>query len=102
MPIRTMFPGFYAHKNVNLGFSCVNYLCHHMKECNISGACGVMREKGNTKRILVVKHERKIPLGRPGLKLEDNIKMDFKVRAQEGIDLIIWLRTGASCGCCEQ
>jgi hypothetical protein len=37
-----------------------------------------MGEKSNAYRILVGKPEGKRPLGRPGCKWVDNIKMDFR------------------------
>jgi hypothetical protein len=37
-----------------------------------------MEERKRTDRVFVRNHEGKRPLGRPGRRWEDNIKMDFK------------------------
>ena len=37
-----------------------------------------MGEKGSSSNVLVVEPEGKRPLGRPGLRWENNIKMDLK------------------------
>jgi hypothetical protein len=47
-----------------------------------------MGEKRNAYRILVGKLEGKSPLGRPRLRWEDNIKMDLREIAWDGMDWI--------------
>jgi hypothetical protein len=47
------------------------------------GACNVHERD---KYVSVRKHEEKVPLGRPKHKWEDNIKMDLKELAYEGVD----------------
>jgi hypothetical protein len=47
-----------------------------------------MREKRNTFRILVGKHEGKRPLGRPRHRWVDNIKMDLGETGSGGMDWI--------------
>jgi hypothetical protein len=47
-----------------------------------------MGEKSNAYRILVVKPEGKRPLGRPGHRWEDNIKMDLREIGWGGVDWI--------------
>jgi hypothetical protein len=42
----------------------------------------------NAYEMLVGKHEGKIPLGIPGRRWEDNIKMDLRETGLEGVDLI--------------
>jgi hypothetical protein len=43
---------------------------------------------GEDKYVLVRKHEGKGPLGRPRHRWEDDIKMDLKALAYEGVDWI--------------
>jgi len=43
-------------------------------------------ERRGACRILVGKPERKRPLGRPGGRWEDNIKMDLKTTQRNGVD----------------
>jgi hypothetical protein len=50
-----------------------------------------MGEKRNVYRLLVGKPEGKRPLGRPGCRLVDNIKMDLVVN---GCGDVGWLRLG--------
>jgi hypothetical protein len=47
-----------------------------------------MRESGGVYRVLVGKPERNIPLGRPRLRWEYNIKMDLQEMGCEGMDWI--------------
>jgi hypothetical protein len=47
-----------------------------------------MGEKRNAYRILVVKPERKIPLGRPRCRREDNIRMDLRKIGSGGMEWI--------------
>jgi hypothetical protein len=56
-----------------------------------------MGEKRNTYRILVGKPEGKRPLGRPGRRWVDNIKIDLREREWDWIRLI-WLRIGTGGG----
>jgi hypothetical protein len=49
-------------------------------------------------RVLIGKHEGKRPLGRPSLRWEDNIKIDFREISLGTWTLLIWLRTGRSDG----
>jgi hypothetical protein len=50
----------------------------YIKEKDIGTACSMYGEKRNSYRSLVKKSERKIPLGRPKRKWEDNIKMGLR------------------------
>ena len=43
-------------------------------------------ERRGAYRILVGKPERKRPLGRPGGRWDDNIKMDLKAKQWDGVD----------------
>jgi hypothetical protein len=47
-----------------------------------AGHVARMEEKRNAYRILVGKPERKRPLGKPGHRCEDNIKMDLRDRLE--------------------
>ena len=49
-------------------------------------------------RVLVDKHKGKRPLGRPSLRWEDNIKIDFREISLGTWTLLIWLRIGRSDG----
>jgi hypothetical protein len=62
-----------------------------------AGHVARMGEKRNAYRILVGKPEGNRPLGRPGRKWEDNIKMDFR-EIGWGWTGLIWLRLGTSGG----
>jgi len=53
-----------------------------------AGHVAPMGEGIGAYRILVGKPERKRPLGRPGSKLEDNIKMDLQEVGCGGVDWI--------------
>jgi hypothetical protein len=44
--------------------------------------------KMNAYKVLVGKPEGKRPLGRPGRKLEDNIRMDVREIGRDGVDWI--------------
>jgi hypothetical protein len=50
--------------------------------------CSTNGERGNVYRILVRKPEGRRPLGRPRRRWVDNIKMDFREIAWDGIDWI--------------
>ena len=52
----------------------------------------------DTYRFLIGKHEGKRPLGRPSLRWEDNIKIDFGEISLGTWNLLIWLRIGRSDG----
>jgi hypothetical protein len=54
----------------------------------MGGAYSMNGEKKNAYRILIGKPEGKRPLGRPRLKLVDNIKMDFREIGWDGMDWI--------------
>ena len=45
-------------------------------------------EMGGVDRVLLGKHERKRPLGRPRRRWEDNIKMDLQEVGCASIDLV--------------
>jgi hypothetical protein len=47
-----------------------------------------MRERRVVRRVLVGKHEGKVPLGRPRRRWEDNIKMDIPEVEFGGMDWI--------------
>jgi len=47
-----------------------------------------MGDMRNAYNILVGKRERKRPLGRPGHRLEDNIRMNLREIGWEGVDWI--------------
>jgi hypothetical protein len=47
-------------------------------------------------RVLIGKHEGKRPLGRPSLRWEDNIRIDFREISLGTWTLLIWLRTRRS------
>jgi hypothetical protein len=53
-----------------------------------AGHVARMREKRNAYRILVGKPEGKRPLGRPGRRWEDNIRMDLREIGWGGMDWI--------------
>jgi hypothetical protein len=58
-----------------------------------------MREKITAYRILVGKPEGKRPLGRPGHRWKDNIRMDLRERGDGVVWTgLIWLRIGTSGG----
>jgi hypothetical protein len=59
-----------------------------MKEDEMDRACNTMGEKRNAYRILVRKPEGKRPLGRPGRRWVDNIKIDLRQIGWDGIDWI--------------
>ena len=46
-------------------------------------------------RVLMGKPEGERPLGRPGYKLDDNIKMDLKKTEYEGVEWITVVQDGA-------
>ena len=55
-----------------------------------SGACGIYGEKRSVYRVLVVKREKRRPLGRHRRRLGDNIKIDLQkveCRDMDWIDL---------------
>jgi hypothetical protein len=60
-----------------------------------------MGEKRGAHRVLVGKHERKRPLGRPRSKWEDNIKMDLQERGWRAWTGLIWIRIGTGDGHCK-
>jgi hypothetical protein len=55
-----------------------------------------MGKKRNTNKLLVAKPEDKRSLGRPGCRLEVNIKMDFITMVLEGVYLLYLARIGMS------
>jgi hypothetical protein len=58
------------------------------RRMRLAGHVARMGEKRNAYRILVGKHEGKRPLGRPGHRWEDNIKMDLREIGWSGMDWI--------------
>jgi len=53
----------------------------------VGGACSTWGEGSRgVERVLVLKPKGKRPLGRPRLRWEDNIKMDFQEAGCEGMD----------------
>jgi hypothetical protein len=63
-----------------------------------AGHVGHTGEMRTSYRILIGKRERTRPLGRPRHTWEDNIKMDLWEKGLEGVEWIIWLRSGAGGG----
>jgi hypothetical protein len=59
-----------------------------VKEDEMGGACSTNGEKRKAYRILVEKPEGKRPLGRPGHRWEDNIRMDLRDIGWSGMDWI--------------
>jgi hypothetical protein len=57
-----------------------------IKEDEIGRACSKNGEKRNAYRILVGKPEGKRPLGKPGLRWVDNIKIDLREIEWDGMD----------------
>jgi hypothetical protein len=53
-----------------------------------AGHVACLEEKRNACRVLVGKPEEKRPLGRPGCRWEDNIKMDLREVGWSGMDWI--------------
>jgi len=53
-----------------------------------AGRVASMGERGGLYRVLVGKLEGKRPLGRPRLRLEDNIKMNFQEMGIGGVEWI--------------
>ena len=53
-----------------------------------------MGESGRVYRVFVGKPEGKRPLGRPGCRWEDNIKMELQEVECDSMGWVIWLRTG--------
>jgi hypothetical protein len=51
-------------------------------------ACSTNGAKKNSYRITVEKQEGKRPLGRPGCRWVDNIKMDLREIGRDGMDCI--------------
>jgi len=54
----------------------------------VSGGCSTYGEKRGVYRVLAGKPEGKRPLGRPGRRWEDNIKMDLQVVGCESMNWI--------------
>jgi hypothetical protein len=61
----------------------------------MSRACSTNGEKRNARRILLVKQEERIPLGRSRRRWEANIKMGLRYDGVVCIGLI-WIRVGIS------
>jgi hypothetical protein len=57
-----------------------------------------MLERRGAYRVLVGKPEGKRPLGGPRRRWEDNMKVDLQEVGCEGMDGLIWLRTGIGGG----
>ena len=57
-----------------------------------------MGERRGVYRVLVGRPEGKRLFGRPGRKLEDNIKMDLEEVGWSAWTALIWLRTGTGGG----
>jgi hypothetical protein len=54
----------------------------------MGGACSTYGERRGVHRVLVEKREGKKPLGRPRLRWEDNINIDFQEIGCRGMDWI--------------
>jgi hypothetical protein len=57
-----------------------------VKEDDMSRACSTDREKRNACRILVVRPERKRPIGKPRWRWVDDIKIDLREIGWGGMD----------------
>jgi hypothetical protein len=66
------------------------------RRMRFAGYVARMGEKRNAYRILVGKPEGKKPLGRPGRRRQDNIRMDLREIGLGGMDWMIWLRIRTS------
>jgi hypothetical protein len=60
--------------------------------------CGTYGERRGAYRVLVGKPEGRRPLGRPGRRWEDNIKMDLREVGWGAQTGLIWLRIGTGGG----
>jgi hypothetical protein len=67
--------------------SCTDYN-HQVKEDGMIRACRTHEEKMNLYRVLVGKPQGKRPLGKPGLRLDDSIKMDLREIRWGSVDWI--------------
>jgi len=65
----------------------------------MGGACSTYREKSGANMALVGKPEGKRPFGRPRLRWEANIKLDFQEVGWGAVALITVVQIGT--GCCE-
>jgi hypothetical protein len=54
----------------------------------MGGACSAHAGTRNANKVLVEKSERKIPLGRPRRRWDDNIKIDFREMWMKNVDWI--------------
>jgi hypothetical protein len=63
-----------------------------------AGHMACMGEGRGVYRVLVGRSESKRPLGRPGCRWEDNIKMDLREMGINGQTGFGWLRIGSSGG----
>jgi hypothetical protein len=68
------------------------------KKNEMGGACSTYGRQGSAYRILVGRPEGWRPLGRPRRRWEDTIKVYLKEIDLEGMDGLIWLRTGTGGG----
>jgi len=69
----------------------------HLKKNEMVGQVACMGKKRGAYRVMVEKPEEKTQLGRPGLRWEDNIKMDLQELGWWAWTGLVWLRIG-TCG----
>jgi hypothetical protein len=72
----------------NLNFDFVLPISNKLKEDEMDRECSTNGDRRNPYRILVGKPERKRPLGRPGCRCVDNLKMDLREIGWDGMDWI--------------
>jgi hypothetical protein len=65
----------------------------------MGGSCSKYRGRRGVYRVLVGKPEGQRPIGRPKLRWEDNIKMDYQEMRCEDMDLIALAQMAGTCEC---